>query len=170
MKKFKDWFENNLKVDRYPTPQECRDMDYDIIINVSDEYIDACMVKALEVGKMYHWFPMSECTSNMGLNSIYGVLQILSNAEKGNKKVFLHCHAGVNRSPTVRECYYYMRTGKFLEESEKRVRIADNIKAGHLPAICKLETFLKECGEAFKKDETMRGGHLDSAKVKSKVD
>lgn len=170
MKKFDDWFKQNLKVSRYPTPQECFEMERDIIINVSDEYIHGCMSEALRAGKLYYWFPLNECTSDMGLNSIYAALQILSNAEKENKKVYLHCHAGANRSPTVADCFYYMRTGRFLEESDRQLRVINNIESGHLPAITRLKEFLKQCSIAFERDETDRGGYLDSCKLKSKTD
>lgn len=194
MEYFKKWFNNNLKVGRYPTPQECKEMDYDVIINVSDEFIDGCMKLALEGSKRYYWFPLNECSSNMGLNSIYAALQILSNAEKENKKVFLHCHAGANRSPMIADCYYYMRTQNHRPEKEVSQPLKQelNIVFGkpkdyvseldgmnclqinsygkHLPSIENMEEFIKECGIAFEKDETRRGGYLDSAKIKLKLD
>jgi hypothetical protein len=36
---------------------------------------------------------MNECVGDIGLNSIYGALQILYIAEKENATVLLHCHA-----------------------------------------------------------------------------
>ena len=163
--KFKDWFSNKLIVSRFPLPSEIEKSDCEVFINVSDEYITSCHIVANRVGKSYFWFPMNECTKEIGLNSIYGALQIMYNAELENKKVYLHCHAGVNRSPTVMECYYFMRTGHFLEL--KNSRLQTNIEFGHLPCIKSIKEFLKQCQDSFNKDETMRGGQLDSIKLKS---
>lgn len=166
---FKKWFNNNLIVNRYPTPQECKKMAVDVIINVSDEYIHGCAKWALDGGKMYHWFPMNECGEDMGLNSIYGALQIIRNAEMENKKVFLHCHAGVCRSPVVKECYHFMRTGVYLNPLEPdEGMLPACIKAGHLPKKEVMEKFLQGCDKAFELDETMRGGQLDKTKLESK--
>lgn len=167
MKSFNDWFNQNLKVSRYPVPKECKEMNFDYIINVSDEFIDSCMEMALKGGKRYFWFPLNECTSDIGINSIYGALQILYQAEKKNKKVYLHCHAGSNRSPTVAECYYKMRTGRYM--GKKNARVLDNIESGHLPSIRKMNIFLKECSSSFKRDDSQRGGYLDSCKLKAKI-
>jgi len=194
MNDFQSWFNANLKVERFPTPKECKEMDYDVIINVSDEFIDGCMKLALEGGKRYYWFPLNECTSNMGTNSMYGALQIISNCEKEGKKVFIHCHAGANRSPMIADCYYYMRTGEHRPEKETNPQLKEelnelfgkpkdfvseidgmnclemNCYAKHLPPLKKMEEFLKECAIAFNKDETRRGGYLDSAKLNSKLE
>lgn len=166
--KFKDWFSNKLIVSRFPLPSEIEKSDCDIFINVSDEYISSCHITAVKSNKMYFWFPMNECTKEIGLNSIYGALQIMYNAELDNKKVYLHCHAGVNRSPTVMECYHFMRTGHFLEL--KNSRLKNNVEFGHLPCINSLKEFLKQCQDSFNKSKTMRGGQLDSCKLKSKCD
>ena len=37
--KFSDWFNKQLITGRYPLPSEIRESDFDVIINVSDEYI-----------------------------------------------------------------------------------------------------------------------------------
>lgn len=165
--KFKEWFDNKLIVNRFPTPKECETMSADIIINVSDEYIEGCYESAVNSGKRYYWFPMGECVSDMGINSIYAALQILYKAEENNKKVYLHCHAGVNRSPTVADCYHFMRTGNHSEG--KRNRLIENVNYGHLPAIKLMEEFLRQCADAFTKDESMRGGYLDNSILKSQI-
>lgn len=165
--KFKEWFDNRLVVSRYPVPSEIEKSDFDIYINVSDEYIQSCHQVAVENGKMYYWFPMNECTGNMGINSIFGALQILFNAEKQNKKVYLHCHAGVNRSPTVKECYYLLRTGNMPEL--KNSRLKENIEQGFLPSIRRMTSFLKELAIFLELDETTRGGMLDSSKLKARI-
>jgi len=163
--KFKDWFSNKLTVSRFPLPSEIEKSSCDVFINVSDEYIGSCHVSAVKSNKMYYWFPMNECTKDIGLNSIYGALQIMHNAEMENKKVYLHCHAGINRSPTVMECYYFMRTGSFLEL--KNSRLKTNIEYGYLPCLASVKEFLKQCQESFNIEECNRGGQLDNFKLKA---
>jgi protein tyrosine phosphatase len=161
--KFKDWFEKNLKVGRFPVPSEVEKSEYEIYINVSDEHIHCNHIVAMRSNKFYYWFPMNEKTNDIGLNSIYGALQILYNAELENKKVFLHCHGGVNRSPTVMECYHYMRTGNFMEL--KNSRLMSNIESGHLPCLKHMKSFLTNAQRAFDINETMRGGEIDNIKL-----
>lgn len=179
MGKFNDWFNKKLVTGRYPLPGEIMKSDYDVIINVSDEYILPNHQICMTTNKKYFWFPLGENGTNMGLNSIFAALQILWIAEHKNEKVYLHCHAGANRSVTVAQLYYYMRTKTdFIEaqsehamkeedwfrmfnittEEEKRSyrkmtkrnRVQNNQDAGHLPAKHLLDHFLKECEIAFK--------------------
>lgn len=186
--KFQEWFDKKLVVNRFPTPEEIKKSDFDYIINVSDEFISGCMVAAMSSHKKYFWFPMNECTSDMGINSIYGALQILYLAESENAKVLLHCHAGANRSPTVAEAYHYMRSKEHRKKkkiSEIKInfidppkivtgkaennRLLNNTEYGHLPAIKKLEAFLQLCQAEFDKDEAHKGGSLDGCKIKSEI-
>jgi hypothetical protein len=78
---------------------------------VSDEYHAALAQTLLARGKPTHWFPLGEFWG-LSLASIYGALFILWEAEQRQQRVYLHCHAGVNRSQTVADCYYFLRTGK----------------------------------------------------------
>lgn len=195
MGKFNEWFKSKVVVGRYPMPTEIDKFDY--ILNVSDEYISAIQTVAIQKGIKYFWFPMSECNDNMGINSIYGALQILWIAESENKRVLLHCHAGANRSPTVAECYYYMRTKKYplrkpvnediqksiesmftFEEEQDRIdyrkiannsRLENNIIGGHLPSRLKMEDFLKKCEKSFQKYSVGSGGQLDVLKIESHI-
>ena len=116
---------------------------------------------------------MDEVSGDIGLNSIFGALQILWIAEQEKAGVILHCHAGANRSPTVMEAYYFMRTKKHFvleisAESKERFekmfpdsknyerqnnRLLNNIEAGHLPSKNKMETFLKKTEEWFLKQD-----------------
>lgn len=192
--KFSDWFNKQFITGRYPLPSEIRESDFDVIINVSDEYILPNHKVCMETNKKYFWFPMGENGNNMGLNSIFGALQILWLAECKNERVYLHCHAGSNRSVTVKQAYYYMRTKVDFIESQnskvseedmlrmfniteeieiksyrkmcKRNRVQNNTDAGHLPAKFNFETFLKQCEEAFKKYEIGEIS-LDAIKQKS---
>jgi len=187
MKKFNDWFEQNLKVGRFPVPTEIERGNFKYIINVSDEYIPDCYTAAMNTGKKYFWFPINEMSSEIGLNSIYAALQIIHIAEQEQATVYLHCHAGVNRSVTVADAYFYMRTGKhrlIKKENDIKISIAvepqeedelinnrllNNINDGLLPAKRKMETFLKSCLPVFESDISYRGGQLDKIKLTSRI-
>jgi len=183
--KFNDWFTTRLIVNKFPLPSEILKAHYDYIINVSDEYSGECHDTAMERGIKYFWFPMNERVGDMGLNSLYAALKIIWQVEQEGASVLLHCHAGVNRSPTVRDAYYFLRTKKhreeivFDEEIEERLTewlnlgksingknnmLLENIRKGHLPSINKMESFLRHCEVQFKKEETDNSGGLDKCK------
>jgi len=116
---------------------------------------------------------MNELTSNIGINSIYGALQILWLAEKENAKVNLHCHAGVNRSVTCADAYYFLRTGThrirkpdprwegygYFGKAERN-RLMYNCE-GHLMGLDKMEEFIKICATTFAQEDGKRGFFLD---------
>jgi hypothetical protein len=187
MSKFTEWFSQKLTVGRYPMPGEIREMpEGSYIINVSDEWIPGCYATALRCGIFYHWLPMNECTGEMGINSLFGALQLLHYAEEQNLPVLLHCHAGANRSPTVAHAYYFMRTGQHWQDQEplslnaqqiniwlgvaantKRTNmLLLNVEEGLLPELGKLEKFLKQLGLLLNQREfTYRGGLLTQLKI-----
>lgn len=147
MGKFTDWIKNKLKVTRYPSEKDIIETQVGYLINVSCEHSSINQKFCMDNGIKYFWFPMDEVSNNIGLNSLFGALQILWIAEQENEKVILHCHGGVNRSPTVMESYYFLRTKKYLEKDNSR--LLDNIERGHLPAKRKMESFLKNAEEYF---------------------
>lgn len=178
MGKFKEWFDNNLIVGRMPNVDQYTQLQkagIKTIINVSDEWNIQMSLCAEAEGIRYFYFPMNEFSNNydIGLNSIYGALQVLFNCEKSNSKVYLHCAAGANRSPTVQKAYYYMRTKFHYKDTPVVIdpdiakmfgttdvnhlsefsnnRLIENIRMGYLPAKHKMETFLKQCDIAFEK-------------------
>lgn len=178
MNNFKEWFENNLIIDRYPMPTEIRKSDFDFVINVSDEFIYSTQLACLETQKSYFWFPLSEVTGNdMGLNSLYGALQILWYAEENNKKVLLHCHAGRNRSVSVADAYYYMRTGELRVTNTKIIyangevdpelppnKLMYNIKINRFPSYTL--DFIRECTTSFQRDIADKAGQIDKIKLR----
>lgn len=83
---------------------------FDLIINVSDNPMWPNVTAYAQLGVQYFWFPMGDCVE-LGLQSIYGALLVLHQAELQGKKVLLHCAAAVSRSQTVWDCYVFMRTG-----------------------------------------------------------
>lgn len=182
MGNFTEWFNAKLKVTRYPLPSEIKESKPKYVINVSCEYIASNQKMCMDNGIKYFWFPMDEVSGDIGLNSLFGALQILWIAEQENAKVILHCHAGANRSPTVMEAYYFMRTKKHLikeiskEKKEtlkkmfpgtdladyKNNRLLNNIEMGHLPAKSKMEDFLKKTEEHFLKQDWENDFKTDS--------
>ena len=157
--KFKEWFNKKLVVGSMPNykePKKCSCIKKaEIIINVSDEYSFDAM-QLLPLNKKEFWFPMNERKRDIGLNSIYGAMVVLHNAERYNMNVYLHCHAGANRSPTVEACYYFMRTGKDLEELGGGFinRMYANCSRGYLPPITELKAFLTLLGKYLEENRT----------------
>lgn len=181
--KFKEWFETKLTVGSYPYINNSRfeSKEFDYCINVSDEFYVNIDASINELGCKTHWFPMNECKKDNGLNSIYGAMVILLHAERNNKRVYLHCHAGIHRSQLVKCAYYYMRTGQHLDNkfgSFINQLIADCTR-GYLPPKNETESFLSYLGEKLK-NETFNvntdskilivssfGGTLDDCKINS---
>lgn len=143
-KSFYYWYKNKLIVRGFPKASSIEN--FDVVINVSHEFSSEVHAYCVEHKKQYFWFPMSEINSNIGLNSIYGALNILKICEEKKYRVLLHCHAGANRSPSVKESYFVMRTHK--EFSEKLTpRLMFNIKFGHLPSFYEYYYFLKDVSD-----------------------
>lgn len=155
----------NITVSRYPLPSEIAKSDFEVIINVSDEYIDSCQKAAKSKGIDYFWFPLSEVTQ-MGLNSIYGALQILYIAHSENKKVLLHCHAGACRSVLVYELFAFLINGAFSQDAKV---VYECISENVLPNIENIKIFLCECKAAFEQEIAQKGGCLDAAKITSNL-
>ena len=172
MKKFNDWLGQNLTVGPYPYKQNqwFQAKKYDIIINVSDEFYDIVESQQRECGLKTFWFPMNEAMRDVGLNSIYGAMVILFNAERNNKRVYLHCHAGLNRSPTIKAAYHYLRTGAHLKEERDNFmnRLCAACSRGYLPPLAETERFLSSLGKQLEsmKGEPM-GGLLDHIKLET---
>lgn len=175
MSKFKEWFTNSLIVGAFPHEDNRRfDVnEFDYVINVSDEYYTSHHLLLIANNIKSFWFPMNEAKKDIGLNSIYGAMVILFQAEKTNSKVYLHCHAGVNRSQTVRAAYYYMRTGNHYEAELRRGFINQlyaNCSRGYLPPMAEMEKFLNGIGMKLSSDLQKRklmGGMLDDIKINS---
>ena len=166
MKKFKDWFDSKLIVGAFPykVNKQFDPHGIDIVINVSDEWYVEYENLLIEAFVRTYWFPMNECKRDIGLNSIYGAMHILRFAERRNLTVYLHCHAGVNRSQIIRAAYYYMRTGKQLQ-IDRSIGFENMLVAscarGYLPPKAEMQRFLNGL------TVEMQGGKLDSAKIEA---
>jgi len=165
--KFKEWFEKNLIVGAFPYKQNAHfDTEgIDIVINVSDEWYPDVEMQLKEKFIATYWFPMNECKKDIGLNSIYGAMVILNRAEQRNLRVYLHCHAGINRSQTVRCAYYFMRTGQHFEIDRGNGFINPLLAScgrGYLPPKAEMEQYLINI---MKHLSFMQGGILDDCKL-----
>lgn len=170
---------NNIIVDRFPVSKEIqadgKHHQCQVIINVSDEFYLGNSEQIMEEGKLNYYFPMGEDCESMGLNSIYGALQVLYNiyVYKPDWKVLLHCQAGGNRSPTIKAAFYYMMLGEHLPEERnggiitKSNQLLHNIEKNHLPSKPQMELFLSKCKYAFDNSGSFLGGMFDWVLVKS---
>lgn len=161
----------NIIVDRFPFNREIQSGgkygDCQVIINVSDDFYLGNSEDIMREGKLNYYFPMGESGNSMGLNSIFGALQVLYEISKWNPiwKILLHCQAGLNRSPTVKSAFYYMMTGEHepikSNDGTCNNKLIMNCTKGHLPPIEQMELFLRKCKEAFDNSEKFFGGMFD---------
>jgi hypothetical protein len=180
MTKIQKFIKENIIVDRFPPAVTLQaggtHHDVNVVINVSDQFYLGNSEDIMLLGKMNFYFPMGEEVEDMGLNSMYGALQVLHQIYTYNPewKILIHCQAGKNRSPTLRSAFYYMMIGEHepdLKNEEdvliRNNRLLDNCKRGHLPELEKMEAFLIKCKEAFDHPEKFLGGQYDWCMHKS---
>lgn len=161
---FKEWFETKLTVGTFPVLVNQEFIpDYKYVINMSDEFYPLVENSILFGGGKTFWFPMNERKRDIGLNSIYGAMVILHQAEKENASVYLHCHSGRNRSQLTKACYYYLRTGEQLQQGNEKYinRLHRASTRGYLPPMSEMEEFLRNIGQSLL---SMKGGNLDECK------
>ena len=179
---FIKFMNENLIVDRFPVKNEIKEggkhAQCNIIINVSDEFYLGNSEDIMLQGKLNYYFPMGEMVDLMGLNSIFGAMQVLHNIYIFNPdwKVLLHCHAGKNRSPTIKACFYYMMLGEHEpdvldnnNEVKYRNRLLVNCERNHLPPLKQTELFLLKCKEAFDNSHRFLGGMFDWVMIESGI-
>jgi len=172
MNNFQEWYAANLKVGGYPKPRELdedgRLRSVDVFINVSDEYNQDIKWQIEGFFASSHWFPLGEAWG-LCLGSIYGAMYVLWLAEQAGQKVYLHCHAGVNRSQTVADCYYYLRTGEHRPlqftmlgtDPDTRNQLQRNCENKVLPDLFTMEGWLKNMAYAVSHP---MGGWLDASR------
>ncbi len=134
-------------------------LDYDIVLNVSDFLDPELEDFLLANGIKGYWLPLGEAYE-MPLENIYAAMLILWRAERDNKKTLIHCIAGRNRSQMILDCYRYMVTNEYDEDSSMMLNVKDN----QLPGIYRLEVFLQKCLEVFKYPEIADSAFIDYVK------
>ena len=163
-----EWINNCLTVGGFPAlVNHLFDFSqHDIVINVSNQYSINNENQIIERFNRSYWFPMNECTADIGINSIYAACVILYRAEQRNLKVYLHCWAGINRSQTVKAAYYFMRTGKHFNSGNGKWinMLYANCSYGHLPEIKKMERLLLGLNEKLN-SKLPCDGTLDQLKI-----
>lgn len=168
--KFEQWFNTRLTTGGLPYEvEENYDINaYNAIINVSDEYSLSIHQKHTYNHKLYLWFPMNERKKDAGLNCIYGAMIILFKMEELNEHVYLHCHAGANRSIAIKSAYYYMRTGQHYQHQKGTFMnpLLAMCGRGYLPPKAEMEKFLSLLGTKLIKQE-MTGGTLEEIKIEA---
>lgn len=136
----------------------------EVFINVSDEHNPEIEAMIQANGGRAHWFPLGEAWG-MCLASIYGAMYIMRQAEKEERRVYLHCHAGVNRSQTVADCYHFLRTGEhrrpIYPEISATNALQRNIENNILPDAFTMEGWLKTMAYAVNRP---MGGWLDASR------
>lgn len=194
--KFEDYYNKNIITSGAPTIEFLVNKfkgKFDYIINVNDQFDEEIQQYCLSESMSYFWFPMNEHSpkGDIGLNSIFGALNILKLAHKNNQRVLIHCAAGANRSVTVKEAFHFMNVGshdesKFKEDSDdfsgififdsedqkkkckeytktiKNNMLLHNCYNGNLPSLPRMESFLKKL-----KDYDLSGNCLDELKINS---
>jgi hypothetical protein len=175
--KFEEWFNKAIIVSQTPNNSVGwfleKYSNVDVVINVSDDISFEIYRRMTGTGKEYWWFPMNERMKDMGLNSIYGAMLVMAEAELTSKTVFLHCIGGVNRSQLVNQCYYYIRTGRhYTDEHCKDTRWVNEIERacnrGYLPPFAELSDFLLTISDKIGvqvKEKKLHGGFLTKAKI-----
>jgi hypothetical protein len=167
---FRQWYDKKLKVGGYPFKVE-EDFDpsgFSTIINVSDEWHPDIYYRLKQTGMDCHWFAMNERKKDAGVNSIFSAMCILYECERNQRKTYLHCHAGANRSRAVEAAYYFMRTGSHLKQQTGTFmnRLLAMCARGYLPPKAEMEKFLTMLGNNLKKNE-LTGGSLEEIKISS---
>jgi hypothetical protein len=168
MKDFHAWYSDSFKVGGYPNHNQLGPAgwlhSYDVFLNVSDEYNADIVADLAQRGKQSHWFPLGEAWG-LCLGSIYGAMYVLWLAEQKNLRVYLHCHAGINRSQTVADCYYFLRTGEHRPPLFADISITNalqrNIENNVLPDLFTMEGWLKNMAYAVSHP---MGGWLDASR------
>jgi hypothetical protein len=174
---FSEWYLSKLMVVGYPvitevTAEKGKYKDFDVFINVSDEYWMDYVSDFWKHGKQNHWFPMGESHNDIGMSSLFGALWVMYQAYERGLSILLHCHAGINRSQTVRACFHYMMSGEHLPieyfngaENKRYIKSDNMLKYNsdykHLPELSKMELWLSACKEAFDNPEKFLGGMYD---------
>ena len=167
--KFDHWFKEKLIVGAFPYKEEehFNAFRYKYVINVSDEWYPEVEGRLHAAKCRTYWFAMSEQRRDMGLNSIYCAMVVLRQAEREGEYVYLHCHAGTNRSPTVQAAYHYFRTGSHMMQELRSVgfinKLDANCSRGYLPPMAEMEKFLRAIAEDLK--GPMLPGTLTMAKI-----
>jgi len=132
---------SNITVRPFPTVSDLNNPwiigGIQVIINVSGhDYTDEVKKILSDKGIDSFWFPLVEEGPDMGINNIIKAVKVLQQCDAQEKKVLLHCTCGNNRSRTVAEFFYFLKTGEQFKDEYKGYQnhLIYNIAEGHLPS------------------------------------
>ena len=99
-------------------------------------------------------FPLIEESYDMGIANIMKALKVLDQFDRKRTRILINCTGGNNRSRTVAEAFYYMKTGEHLADEYKGYinHLVFNCETGHLPHLCEMEHILS--GVRFTDDDS----------------
>jgi hypothetical protein len=174
-KDFKAWYAERLKVGGMPNPTDLdpngRLADREVFINVCDVQDGPGVNQMLMLGARSYWFPLGEIVG-LCSGSIYGAMTVLFTAYARDWSVYLHCAAGINRSQTVADCFYYLMTGEHRPrpahwshigtKEQTGVMLKRNCERGKLQPLPIMEAWLKELANTI---SCIGGGELDSTRM-----
>lgn len=125
------------------------------VINVSSDFNATVDAQLRKMGIPYYWFPMAESNNDMGLNSIYGAVNILQPYIESLQPVIIHCQRGNNRSRVVKESLYFANYNSWLVDIDGTFKVKQNCAEGHLPPIEIYENFLRSVHEGKSLDDCL---------------
>lgn len=117
---------------------------FDIFMNVSDSVQYSLDKEKPRGDTVFLWYPLRELEC-WGYEPFFWSKKVLDSAYEDDKKVYMHCHAGVNRSPNMALAWLLSR-GHSLEEAALisksgneeyadylKNKFLRNIEDGHIP-------------------------------------
>jgi hypothetical protein len=123
-----------------------------------------------EINANFHWFPLDE-GSFFGFQSLFWFKHKMDGFYNNKENVYVHCEAGINRSPKMTLCWL-LSLGINVEEGSKIIYgennpdmliegFEDSIQEGYLPSVTDLMHFYNN----YFKDETTINTIHDDAKL-----
>lgn len=114
------------------------------LINVANEEDPEIKEAILARGITYEWLPTDE-RPRMNLPHILLAVRLLRQYDAAGEQTIVHCQAGLNRSPSVVEAYYYCKYHTHLsaEYCGYQNHLIYNCKTGHLPPLEDMEHYLQ---------------------------
>lgn len=149
----------NVRVIKYPANVIDLRGHTEVVINLSDEHPIEYAQYAILNGILPYWFPMGENAGDMGMASMFGALGVLHQCKQKSFRAIVHCHASINRAPTLLAAYAFMQTSQHLPVADNQMLF--NCNNGYLPALPAMEAWLMACKQVFDHPKQYYGGAYD---------
>lgn len=114
------------------------------IINVAQKEEPEIKDAILARGITYQWLPTDE-KPHMNLPHILLAVRALREYDRAGESTVIHCVAGINRSRSVVEAYYFAKYGTHLRDEYDGYpnHLIYNCQSGFLPPLEVMEHYLK---------------------------